>query len=80
MNVLDENVPKEQRLLLRRRHIPVRQIGHDLGRKGLDDEEIIPLPRELNRPTFFALDLDFFDRELCLLAVRQNQEQHLSWE
>ena len=40
------------------------QIGVDIGRKGLDDEDIIPLLHRLNRPTFFTLDVDFWDRNL----------------
>jgi hypothetical protein len=64
MKILDENVPESQRLLLERRRIAVSQIGVDIGRKGLDDEDIIPLLRRLNRPTFFTLDVDFWDRSL----------------
>ena len=43
MNILDENIPESQRTLLRSRRIAVRQIGHDLGRKGMKDDEIISL-------------------------------------
>jgi hypothetical protein len=65
MNILDENVPESQRRWLRSRHFPVRQIGHDIGRKGMKDSEIIPLLHQLDRPTFFTLDEDFYDRRLC---------------
>jgi hypothetical protein len=65
MNVLDENVPESQRALLKRRRVALRQIGRDLGREGMKDDEIIPLLHELDRPTFFTLDSDFFDRRLC---------------
>jgi predicted nuclease of predicted toxin-antitoxin system len=65
MNVLDENIPETQRGLLLRRRIRVRKIGVDVGRKGMDDEEIIPLLRRLNRPTFFTQDRDFYKRTLC---------------
>lgn len=65
MNVLDENVPESQRALLRSWRIAVRQIGQDLGRKGMQDDEIIALLHELDRPTFFTLDGDFYDRRLC---------------
>ena len=64
MNILDENVPESQRLLLERRRIAIKQIGVDIGRKGLDDEDIIPLLHRLNRPTFLTLDVDFWDRNL----------------
>jgi hypothetical protein len=35
MNVLDENIPEDQRELLRRWRIHTRQIGEDVGRKGM---------------------------------------------
>ena len=65
MNILDENVPESQRVLLRSRRVAVRQIGRDLGWKGMKDREIIPLLHELDRPTLFTLDRDFYDRRLC---------------
>jgi hypothetical protein len=65
MNILDENVPESQRALLRGWRVAVRQIGQDVGRKGMKDQEIIPLLHQLDRPTFFTLDSDFFDRRLC---------------
>ena len=65
MNILDENVPESQRTLLRSRRLSLRQIGLDLGRKGMKDDEIIPLLHQLDRPTFFTLDSDFYDRRLC---------------
>ena len=65
MNILDENIPKPQRELLEGRRISVRQVGVNIGRKGLLDEEIIPLLQRLRRPTFFTRDSDFYDRRLC---------------
>ncbi len=65
MNVLDENVPDSQRGLLQARRIPVRQIGEDIGSKGMNDSEIIRLLHQLDRPTFFTLDGDFYNRRLC---------------
>lgn len=65
MNILDENVPESQRRLLRRKRLPLRQIGEDIGRKGLKDAEIIPLLHELDRTTFFTLDEKFYERRLC---------------
>ena len=44
MNVLDENIMESQRQLLRGWPIPVRQIGPELGHKGMQDEENLPLP------------------------------------
>jgi hypothetical protein len=65
MNVLDENVPESQRTSLRTGHVSVRQIGEDIGRKGMKDDEIIPLLHDQSRPTFFTLDNDFYVRHLC---------------
>ena len=65
MNLLDENVPESQRSLLRSKRVSVRQIGQDIGRQGMKDDEIISLLHELDRPTFFTLDGDFYDRRLC---------------
>ena len=64
MIILDENIPRDQWEELRRKRVPVKKIGVDIGRKGLDDEDIIPLLHRLNRPTFFTLDVDFWDRNL----------------
>lgn len=65
MNILDENIPKPQRELLEGWRIKVRQIGVNVGRKGMLDEEIIPLLQTLRRPTFFTRDDDFNERNLC---------------
>jgi hypothetical protein len=80
MNILDENIPASQRQLLLGRRVRVQQIGCDLGRKGMQDDEIIPFLIEQRRPTFFTRDDDFFDRGLCharyglvYLAVDKNE-------
>ncbi len=52
MNILDENVLKDQRQLLHSWRIAIHQIGYDVGRKGMQDDEIIPLLHQLRRPTF----------------------------
>ena len=41
MNILDENVPESQLRLLRKRRVRVQQIGQEVGRKGMKDDEII---------------------------------------
>ncbi len=38
MNIIDEQILENQRQLLRSWRIPIRQIGYDIGRKGLKDE------------------------------------------
>ena len=65
MNILDENILESQRQLLRSWRVRVRQIGADIGRKGMKDDEIIPSLLDLRRPTFFTRDLGFYDRKLC---------------
>jgi hypothetical protein len=65
MNILDENVLKSQRQILQSWRVRVYQIGHDVSRKGITDEEIIPFLLEQRRPTFFTRDVGFYDRKLC---------------
>jgi len=65
MNLLDENVREDQRGLLLRWGIPVHQVGVDVGRKGMKDEEIIPFLHTLRDATFFTRDTGFYDRRLC---------------
>jgi hypothetical protein len=65
VNVLDENILESQRQLLRGWNVPARQIGLDLGRKGMADEEILPFLLTLPRPTFFTRDLGFAARAFC---------------
>jgi hypothetical protein len=43
----------------------VRQIGVDIARKGLQDQEILPFLHHLHRPTFFTRDRGFYRREVC---------------
>jgi len=65
MNILDENIIASQRQRLRSWRIPVRQIGVDIARKGLQDQEILPFLHQLRRPTFFTRDRGFYRREVC---------------
>ena len=65
MIILDENIFADQRLFLKKRKIHLRQIGHDLSKRGIKDEGIIPLLLQLPRPTFFTRDRDFFRSRLC---------------
>jgi len=59
MNLLDENIPEHQRQLLRGWRISVRQIGVDVGDKGLSDDTILVLLHQVSRPTFFSRADDF---------------------
>lgn len=65
MNILDENIIDNQRQSLQRWRISVRQIGIDVGRSGMQDQEIITLLHKLNDPTFFTRDDDFWQSTLC---------------
>ena len=65
MNILDENIPKDQRLLLQSWRFSIRQIGYDIGRKGVHDDDIILLLHKSRHPTFFTRDIGFYDRTLC---------------
>jgi len=84
MIVLDENIPEDQRLLLRSWRIRAYQIGRDVGRAGIKDEQIIPLLLKLRRSTFFTRDLGFLDAKLShprygivCLAVEPNEAASL---
>ncbi len=65
MNILDENIIDNQRRQLLNWRISIRQIGYEAGRKGMKDHEIIPFLHQLNQPTFFSRDDDFYKRRLC---------------
>jgi hypothetical protein len=65
VSVLDENVFESQRTRLRRWRIHLSQIGRNIARKGMHDDEIVTLLRTLRRPTFVSRDRDFFDKPLC---------------
>ena len=65
MNILDENIPDSQRQLLRSWRIQISQIGHEVGRQGIKDEEVIPLLHRLRSVTFFTRDMGFYHRHLC---------------
>ncbi len=65
MNILDENILESQRQLLIKWRVRFRQIGYDTGRKGMDDDEIIPFLFTLRQPTLFTMDADFFKSGLC---------------
>ncbi len=81
MIVLDENIPDDQCQLLRSWRIRFRQIGQDLGRQGMKDEEhILPLLHKLHGATFVTRDLGFFDEQkrhasyaLVCMAVSQKE-------
>jgi hypothetical protein len=65
VNILDENIPKNQRQLLESWRIHVRQIGFNIGQRGMQDEEIIPFLLQRRHSTFFTRDEGFYDHRLC---------------
>jgi len=65
VNVLDENIPRSQTVLLESWRIHFKQIGVDIGRSGMTDEDIFPLLLRKSLPTFFTRDKGFYDVRLC---------------
>ena len=65
MNILDENISKNQRQLLESWRISMRQIGVNIGYSGMKDREIVSFLQQIRRPTFFTRDDDFFKPQLC---------------
>jgi hypothetical protein len=64
VNVLDENVTRDQADLLWQWGIRFRSISRDLGGQGMPDENIVPFLLRLKQPTFLTRDEDFFERGL----------------
>jgi len=65
MNLLDENIPDEQRRKLQSRKMRVQQIGYDASKKGVDDkQQIVPLLHRVKRVCFFTRDNDFYKQSL----------------
>ncbi len=60
MLILDENLPADQRLWLRKWRIHFRIIGVDLAAAGTKDENLLPVLHRLPSSTLFTLDRDFF--------------------
>lgn len=65
MNLLDENIPSEQRGILSGWRIRFKEIGGEIGRRGIKDGEIVPLLHGVKSVTFFTLDSDFYKSRLC---------------
>jgi hypothetical protein len=65
VNVLDENITRDQADLLSRWGVRFRSISRDIGVQGLSDENIVPLLLRLKKPTLLTRDSDFFERSLA---------------
>ena len=84
MLLLDENIVENQVQLLRARRLAPRQIGVDVGRQGMKDDEIIPLLHSLRQPTFCTRDLQFYERDAphagyCIVVLAVGQSEVASW-
>jgi len=64
VNVLDENIARDQADLLRQWGIRFRSLSRDLRCQGMHDDNIVPLLLRLKRPTLLSRDGDFFERTL----------------
>jgi hypothetical protein len=64
VNVLDENVTRDQADLLRQWSIRFRSISRDFRRQGMHDDNVIPFLLRLKKPTLLTRDADFFERRL----------------
>lgn len=65
MNLLDENIPLDQRDILRAWGIHCRVIGQDIAPLSIGDDNIIALLHRLKKATFFTRDEHFFQCRLC---------------
>lgn len=68
MNLLDENIPLEQRDILLARGIRCRVVGQHIARLSIGDDNLLSLLHRLKQPTLFTRDKDFFTRDLCHLG------------
>ncbi|MCX6628402.1 MAG: hypothetical protein NTW28_12325 [Candidatus Solibacter sp.] len=78
MIALDENILDGQRLLLDGSRVKAGQIGVNLGRKGMKDDEIVVLLRQRRNVTFFTRDAGFYlpefrHRRCCLVVMSVGQ-------
>ena len=84
MIVLDENIVASQMRLFHEWHISVHKVGYDIGRAGMQDDEIIPFLHSLKRVTFITRDLRFYARETphsnhCLVVLSVAQQEVASF-
>ncbi len=64
MNVLDENVTRDQADLLQQWGIRVRSISREFHCQGMQDDCIVPFLLRLKQPTLLTRDSDFYNRHL----------------
>jgi len=61
MNLLDENIRKDQEDLLRTWRVKVRRLSREVAHPGIQDSDILTLLHQLKRSTFFTHDEDFWN-------------------
>jgi hypothetical protein len=64
VNVLDENVTRDQADLLLQWRIRFRSISRDFACQGMQDDNIVAFLLRLKQPTLLTRDEDFFERRL----------------
>ena len=65
MNVLDENITRDQAEILELWGIRCQSLSRDLAAQGIADDNVIPLLLRLKRPTFLTRDADFYEGDLA---------------
>jgi hypothetical protein len=70
VNLLDENIPLEQRDILLARGIRCRVVGQQIAQLSIGDDNLLTLLHRLKQPTLFTRDKDFFARDLCHPGIR----------
>jgi hypothetical protein len=69
MNILDENISKNQRQLLESWRVSIKQIGVNIGRSGMKDDEILSFLHHQRRPTFLHATTDFSNHRNAIHGI-----------
>jgi len=64
MIILDENFTRVEKFKLKKFKKSIKQIGFEIEKSGIKDNDIIPFLHKIKNPTFFTLDNDFFNTNL----------------
>jgi hypothetical protein len=76
--LLDENIVEEQRAKVRAWKTSTRQLGYEIGRKGLKDYEVIPILQRIRNATFLTSDRykpNLWHKKYCLVWFDVHPEQ-----
>ena len=69
MYLLDENITKDQRELLKKWRFRVKQVGIDFENKGIKDEQIITLLQQIKGVLFITRDIDFSKKNFVISII-----------